>query len=104
MVSYHIFFTPKPAVTDVQTLGSVHEFLEALKSEKKILGYRILHVTNPASFQGLPRFQAIVDYESQQSLDDSFAFMRQPEKLKAGAHGRLMEQVAEFKVSFTTDV
>jgi hypothetical protein len=104
MISYHIFFTPKPDVADAQIIGSAREFLETLKSEKKICNYRILHVTNPASFQGLPRFQAIVDYESQQNLDDSFTFMRQPEKLKEGAHGRLMEQVAEFKVSFTKDV
>jgi hypothetical protein len=104
MISYHIFFTPKPDVADAQIIGSAREFLETLKSEKKIYNYRILHVTNPASFQGLPRFQAIVDYESQQNLDDSFTFMRQPEKRKEGAHGSLMEQVAEFKVSFTKDV
>jgi hypothetical protein len=104
MISYHIFFTPKPGVADAQIIGLAREFLETLKSEKKIYGYRIMHVTNPASFQGLPRFQAIVDFEFQQDLDDSFAFIRRPQKLKEGAHGKLMEQVAEFKVSFTTDV
>jgi hypothetical protein len=104
MISYHIFFTPKPGVADAQIIGLAREFLKTLKSEKKIFGYRIMHVTNPASFQGLPRFQAIVDFEFQQDLDDSFAFIRQPQKLKEGTHGKLMEQVAEFKVSFTTDV
>ncbi len=104
MISYHIFFTPKPDVADLQVVGLAREFFEALKSENKICGYRILHVTNPASFQGLPRFQAIVDYKSQQELDDSFAFMRQPSKVHEGAQVRLIEQVAEFKVSFTTDV
>ena len=104
MISYHIFFTPKPDVADAQIIASAREFLETLKSEKKIYDYRILRVTNPASFQGLPRYQAIVDYQSQQALDDSLAFMRQPGKMKEGAHGRLMEQVAEFRVSFTTDV
>jgi hypothetical protein len=104
MISYHIFFTPKSGIADAQVIGLAREFLETLKSEKKIYGYRILHVTNPASFQGLPRFQAIVDYESQQNLDHSFAFMRQPQKIKEGAHGKLMEQVVEFKVSFTADV
>ena len=104
MISYHIFFTPKPGVADAQVVSLAREFLETLKSEKKIYGYRILHVTNPASFRELPRFQAIVDYEFQQDLDDSFTFMRPPQKLKEGAHGKLLEQVAEFKVSFTTDV
>jgi hypothetical protein len=104
MISYHIFFTPKPDVTDDQIIGLAREFFETLKSEERIRDYRILHVTNPASFQGLPRFQAIVDYESQQALDDAFSFMRRPEKMKEGAHGRLMEQVSEFKVAFTEDV
>jgi hypothetical protein len=104
MISYHIFFTPKPDVTDTQIISSAREFLETLKSEERIHGYRILHVTNPASFQGLPRFQAIVDYESQQALDYSFAFMQRPQKIMEGAHGRLVEQVMEFKVSFTKDV
>ena len=104
MISYHIFFTPKLDIADLQVIGLAREFLETLKSENKICGYRILHVTNSASFQGLPRFQAIVDYKSQEDLDDSFAFMRQPQRMKEGAHGKLMEQVAEFKVSFTTDV
>jgi hypothetical protein len=104
MISYHIFFTPKPDVTDTQIISSAREFLETLKSEEKIHGYRILHVTNPASFQALPRFQAVVDYESQQALDDSFAFMRRSQKMKEGAHGRLMEQVMEFKMSFTKDI
>ncbi|MCX6972174.1 MAG: hypothetical protein NTV93_18765 [Verrucomicrobia bacterium] len=40
MISYQVFFTPKPGVEDER-------------------------VTNPASFQALPRFQAIADYDSQ---------------------------------------
>jgi hypothetical protein len=90
MISYNIFFTPKPEVADAQVVGLAHEFLNTLKSEKKIHGYRILRVTNPANFEGLPRYQAIVDYESQQALDASFAYMR-PGKMKEGAHGNLME-------------
>jgi hypothetical protein len=104
MISYNVFFTPRPGVEDQRVIASAHEFLEKLQTEKKIRGYRILRVTNPASFPALPQFQAIVDYESQQELDDSFAFMRQPQKIKEGAHGELIELVTNFKVSFTIDV
>ena len=104
MISYHVFFTPKPVVEDEHILELAHRFFNQLKSEKKLRGYRILRVTNPASFQALPRFQAIADYESQEELDESFAFMRQPQKKEEGAHGELMKMVAEFKVSFTADV
>ena len=104
MISYHVFFTPKPDVGELSVIAATHRFFRQLEAEKKLRSYRILRVTNPASFQALPRFQAIADYESQQELDDSFAFMRQPKKKEEGAHGELMRMVADFKVSFTADV
>lgn len=104
MISYHVFFTPKPGVEDQHVIESAHRFFKNLQAENKLRNYRLMHVTNPASFQTLPRFQAIVDYASQQDLDETFAFMRQPQQKDEGAHGELMKMVAEFKVSFTTDV
>ncbi|HEY8960772.1 MAG TPA: DUF6614 family protein [Luteolibacter sp.] len=104
MISYHVFFTPKPEVEERSVIAAAHRFFQLLQAEKKLRSYRIMHVTNPASFQALPRFQAIVDYGSQQELDESFAFMRQPKKKEEGAHGELMRLVTDFKVSFTTDV
>lgn len=104
MISYHVFFTPKPGVDDSQLIDSAHRFFQQLQTEKKLRSYRIMRVTNPASFQGLLRFQAIADYQSQQELDDSFAFMHQGKRIAEGAHGELMKLVSEFKVSFSADV
>lgn len=104
MISYHVFFTPKPEVGEQSVIAAAHEFFGQLKAEKKLGDYRILRVTNPTNFQTLPRFQAIADYESQQALEESFAFMLEPGRKEAGAHGELMRMVADFKVSFTTDV
>jgi hypothetical protein len=104
MISYHVFFTPKPEAEQQSVIAAAHEFFGQLKAERKLSGYRILQVTNPANFKGLPHFQAIADYESQEELDESFAFMREPGRKEAGAHGDLMRMVTDFKVSFTTDV
>ena len=104
MISYHVFFTPKPQVDEASAIAAAHRFFQQLESEKKLRAYRILKVTNPASFPALPRFQAIVDYTSQQEMDDSFAFMREPRRKEEGAHGELMRMVTDFKVSFTSDV
>ena len=104
MISYHVFFTPKPGIGDEQAIGAVRRFLENLKAGKQVRDYRILHVTNPASFPALPRFQVIVDYDSQRELDEAMAFMRQPHKVMEGPHGELVALVSEFKVSFTADV
>ena len=104
MISYHVFFTPRPEVEEQSVIEAAHRFFLQLRAEKKLRSYRILRVTNAASFQALPRFQAITDYESQRELDDLFAFMGQPQNKQEGAHGELMGMVTEFKVSFTIDV
>jgi len=104
MISYNVFFSPRPGVDEQHLIAAARRLFEELQLAKKLRGYRILCVTNPASFQGLPRFQAIADYASQQELDESLAFMRQPGKVKSGAHGELIELVTDFKVSFTADV
>ncbi len=104
MISYNVFFSPRAGVDEQRVIASVRNLLDGLRSERKLRGYRILRVTDPASFQALPRFQVIVDYESQQELDESLAFMRLPGKVREGAHGELTELVTDFKVSFTADV
>jgi hypothetical protein len=104
MISYNVFFTPKAGIEDQRVIAAAHAFLKHLQAEGKLRAYRVLQVTNPASFPALPRFQVIAEYESQQELEESFAFMRRPQKLKEGPHGELMELVGDFKVSFTTDV
>jgi len=104
IISYHVFFTPKPEVEEGRVIEAAHRFFQHLIAEKKLRSYRILRVTNAASFPALPRFQAITDYESQRELDDLFAFMSQPQNKVEGAHGELMRMVTDFRVSFTIDV
>ena len=104
MISYNVFFSPRQGVDDEKVIATVRRLLDELGEEKKLRTYRILKVTNPASFQALPRFQAIIDYASQEELDESLVFMRQPGKVREGTHGALIELVTDFKVSFTADV
>jgi len=104
MISYNVFFSPRPEIDDQRVIACAHGLLGELRAQKKLRGYRILCVTNPASFETLPRFQVIADYETQRELDESLQFMRQPGKVKSGTHGELVELVTDFKVSFTADV
>lgn len=103
MISYNVFFSPRPGIDEQRVAACARRLLDELRAVKKLRDYRILRVTNPAGFQELPRFQVIVDYQSQQELDDSLAFMRQPGRVKSGAHGELVGLVTDFKVSFTAD-
>jgi hypothetical protein len=104
VISYNIFFSAREGIPETQVTTAAKRFLDYLLAERKLRQYRILQVTNPASFQGLPRFQAIADFASQQEMDESFAFMNQPGKVHEGVHGELVSLVTDFKVSFTADI
>ena len=91
-------------MADADVLAAARRFLDELKALGQVRAYRILCITSPGNFAGLPRFQAIVDYASKEELDASFAFMRQPGKMTDGAHGELISRVTDFRVSFSIDV
>ncbi len=101
MISYNVFFTPKAGIGDPVIIAAARRLLEMLKAEQRLRRYRIVQVTNSASFPALPRFQLIVDFASQQELpDESMEFMRQPPRVKAGPHGELVALVAEIQGQF----
>ncbi len=103
MIAYNVFFSARPGAEEATVVAAVRGFLDEMKSGRRLRGYRILRVTDAASFPALPRFQAIIDFQSQQELDDAMAFMRQPGKVHEGAHGRMMGLITDFKVSFSAD-
>ncbi len=103
MVSYNVFFSPRPGVEDATVVAAVRRLLDGLRAEGQLRGYRILRVTDRASFTGLPRFQVIVDYATPAEQEASLAFMRQPGRVREGAHGDLLGLVTDFRVSFTAD-
>lgn len=104
MHSYHVYFSPKAEVNESELITNCHLFLRDLKESDQIQSYRLIRITNPASFQGLPRFQLIVDYSSQKQLDDSFTFMKTSNRIGTPPHGHIMHMVSDFRVSFSEDV
>jgi hypothetical protein len=103
VVAYNVFFSPRPGADEPAVIAAVRGYLEEMRAGGKLHGYRILRVTDPASFPGIPRFQAIIDFPSQRDLDDSMTFMRRPGRVHEGAHGRMIGLIADFKVSFSED-
>ena len=104
MISYNVFFSPRPGVEEQTLVAATRQLLEELRAAGQLRSYRILRVTNPASFQTLPQFQVIVGYANRQEQEASLAFMREPGRVHGGTHGELIKLVTDFKVSFTEDV
>lgn len=103
MISYNVFFSPGPGVEESAVAAAAHRLMDELKAARRIAGYRILRVTDPASFAALPGYQAIVDFATQADLKAAFAFLAEPGRMHGGAHGELIRLVTDFKVSFTAD-
>jgi hypothetical protein len=70
-------------------------------SENHAISYRLLRLTNKASFQELPDFHLIVDYESEATLNSAFEQMKM--HYLEEPHFSLMRMVSAFRVSFSTD-
>jgi len=104
MPSYHVYFSPKSETSDSELIDKCHSFLGDLIANHQIQSYRLIRITNPASFPALPKFQLIVDYCSQQQLDGSFAFMKDSNRITSPPHGLIIPLVSDFKVAFSEDV
>ncbi|MBS0663175.1 MAG: hypothetical protein JSR48_07905 [Verrucomicrobia bacterium] len=104
MISYNVFFSPRTGTADEEVVAAVRRLLDELKAAGQLRGFRILRVTDVASFPALPRFQVIIDYANQAELDAGLASMRQPGRVHDGAHGAVIRLVTDFRVSFTADV
>lgn len=101
MRSYHVHFTAKSGIQPEDLIGQVHLLMRQQMAENYAIGYRLLRLINKASFQDLPDFQLIVDYESESALNLAFETMKM--RYREEPHSSLMHMVSDFRVSFSTD-
>ena len=101
MNSYHVYFSLKGGVTPEALVSQVHEFMATQIHQNFATNYRILRMTNKASFEALPDYHLIVDYASEEDLQKGFTAMKSHYKDKP--HSPLMSMVSDFKVAFSTD-
>jgi len=101
MTSYHVYFTAKEGVTDQELLTQVHRFMGDQITNSHAVSYRVLRMTNKASFADLPDFHLIVDYRSEADLQIGFRNMK--ESYREEPHSTLMKMVSAFRVAFSED-
>lgn len=101
MTSYHVYFSAKEGVTDRELLAQVHHFMESQISDNHAVSYRVLQMTNKASFGDLPDFHLIVDYRSEDDLQ--LAFRNMKGSYREEPHSPLMKMVSTFRVAFSKD-
>lgn len=101
MTSYHVYFTAKEGVNDEELLTQVHGFMADQILGNHVVSYRVLRMTNKASFVDMPDFHLIVDYRSEADLQNAFRNMKQ--SYRDEPHAPLMKMVSTFRVAFSAD-
>jgi len=101
MASYHVYFSPSEDTAPEVLIRQVHEFMRTQIHGNYATSYRILRMSNKASFERLPDFHLIVDYPSEEDLQKGFHAMKA--HYKHEPHSPLMRMVSEFRVAFSVD-
>ena len=79
----------------------VHLFMATQIGDNYASSYRLLRMNNKASFTSLPDYHLIVDYPTEEDLQNGFTGMK--EHYRSEPHSPLMGMVVDFKVAFSTD-
>jgi hypothetical protein len=95
---YLIFFSPAEGVAEDISLPKVREFMDAQVASNGATGYRIVRMTNKATFPELPDYAVFVDYATQDDLNAAFREMGK--SYREGVHAELMGMVRDFRVAF----
>lgn len=101
MESYHVYFSPRADVPKDLLIAQVHQFMATQLTQNRARQYRILEMKNKATFQEIPDFHLIVDYDTEEDLQAAFQEMKK--SYQEEPHAPLMNMVSEFKVAFSTD-
>lgn len=101
MTSYHVYFAAKEGVPEEELLDQVHRFMGRQIDDNLAVAYRVLRMTDKASFEDLPDFHLIVDYNSEEERHRAFLQMKQC--FRDEPHAPLMTMVSTFRVAFSTD-
>ncbi|MGJ8638093.1 MAG: hypothetical protein ACSHYA_01755 [Opitutaceae bacterium] len=100
--SYHVFASPKEGVSEGLLEEKIKDFLDAQIKSNHLASYRILKHSENGNFEGMPKYQVICDYDTEEQLKEGFAGMR-PDLFREEPHLSLMNLVTDFRVGFSSD-
>lgn len=102
MNSYHVYFTAKKGMTELEVTSILARFVESEIKDNLMLDARVLKMTNKASFPDFPDYHSIVDYRNES--DRTEAMERMKKRYREEPHASLMKMVSDFRVAFSEDL
>lgn len=102
MHSYHVYFSLKDGITVAELEAVMRSFVAKEMQDNLMVGYRLLHMKDKASAQGIPDYHFIADYVSAE--DGTKAMEDMQTRYREEPHASLMRIVSEFRVAFADDL
>src|SRR5258706_14261501 len=97
MLHYNVWFSLKGDIEEELGLAVVGDFLRSLCVIDDVATFRLLKNGSEAPRSKLPKFHALIEFADDAAL--SRAMKNQTERgVHAGAHGKVIEVVSEFRV------
>ncbi len=99
MYTYHVYFTPKETITDLEVFEIIKRFGDHEVRENLMMDYALTKFEDKASFPELSDFYFIANYRCKVDQDKAMGSMKN--EYGKEPHLSLMKMVKEFRVAFS---
>ncbi len=103
LTCYHVWFNLKPDVDEAEGLAAVELFLQSIVTAREALRFSLSRNTAAPPRSRLPRYHAVVTYESGEALSASIKHQAQ-RGIHTGPHGAMVSVVTDFHVEVFAEV
>ena len=103
MYYYHIYFSVKAECDKTRVISQSQQFIEQLKKSQKIEGGQIRKITHKANFEDMTDYYIEISFIDELHMINTFEYIKE-HMMTTYPHNTLMNSVAEFKVSFSSDI
>ena len=103
MILYNVWFSFKAGSDDTVEIEKVRKFLDNLKSNSKLHGYRLMKNRASREKSKLSTYQLMAEFTNDAQFGLPIAEVRQI-GIHSGKHGAMIENVDEFMVEVFEDI
>ena len=100
---YHVFFDLKPGASDIAFADNLAVFLNGIKDEGKISGWRLMRRKLGLSSADLGEFHAMIEVENLAQLDEAFGQVARRDGTVEGRHFDVNSMVANTRFALFRD-
>lgn len=100
---YHTWFDLKPGVSDVEFATRLDRYLDKLRADGRIAGYRLSRRKLAFGPEGLGEFHAVIEVEDLAQLERAFVAVSERADPIESLHAAVNQSVSSFRAALYRD-